>query len=92
MTTLIPESFAEPLVALSTDYLSDETMSLIEQDACRHVILYPNEYGAFVCVTDGACELAEPQDLRVCLIWARKHGFQWVKFDPDGRVFEDLQK
>lgn len=79
----------EPLLAVSTGHLNTATLEDLQSGRIEWVITYPNEYGAFVLVTDALME-SVPEDLRNVMNWAREHGIHWVKLDPDGTVINDL--
>jgi hypothetical protein len=83
----------EPLLCLSTSHITQETCDQLVYTEYREgwPSIYPNEYGAFIPVhTCASREAQGPPDLAYVLDFARANNIQWIKFDPDGHVIDDL--
>lgn len=81
----------EQLLPLSTGHLTQATCDKISlEDDQVDVVAYGNEYGGFVYVGDPENESIYP-DLNACLIFARKHGAHWIKFDRDAPENPELE-
>ena len=74
----------EPLLALSTAHLRQETFD------CIDVLDYPNEFGTFVYVGEPE-NSSELPDLNAVLTWARAAGIAWLKFDRDAPEIPELE-
>jgi hypothetical protein len=87
-----------------TEQTCNEWLPMVMNTTSSNVIAYPKgEYGYFVHVSEDLDELEDdpsasteydfkdvPADLLGVLVYARAHGCQWVQFDRDGDVNEDL--
>ncbi len=79
---------------LSTAHIKEKTFEwLIEQidNEESPIVVYRKESGLFVCVTPDITEEGKtPTDLWYCLWFAYEHGCNWILFDADGAVIDDL--
>jgi hypothetical protein len=77
------------LLMLSTAHLPEEVMRNIEEYAS---VAYPNDYGAFVYVSDHRVKGSEA--LEAVMEYARRHDCVYIKFDnavpinPDLRIWD----
>ena len=83
------------MLCLSTAHLTLTTRELMDTDALPGSIFFPkSQYGWFMYVPEQ--QLLEavsndlPSDVTDCLSFACKLGMQWLMFDSDGPVFEEL--
>ena len=91
------------MLTLSTGHLRASTLLLMEGNDIDGIVLWPKaDYGYFVWVPDGGSTAirlgavpfqypdAVPNELRLCLEFAREHGCAYVCFDCDGDTVEGL--
>lgn len=81
----IPNDNFEPLAAISSTHLAMSVREAISNDVCHKwgVVLYTNEYGAFMAVIDGMQpDKSAHKSITRAYEWARERGLQWIKFDP----------
>lgn len=81
----IPKANFEPLAAISSTHLAMSVREAISNDTCHKwgVVLYTNEYGAFLAIIDGMQpDKCAPKSLVQAYEWAQERGIQWIKFDP----------
>lgn len=89
MTDVNFEQNVEPLVALSTAHLRQETAQRLADDELD-ILCYPNEYGGFIYV--GADEnISQYPELNTILCAARADGIVWLKFDADAAEVPGLE-
>ena len=85
----------EPLFCLSNEHISQATCEALQNDDWP-IAVYPNEYGAFVCVPEPKLEALEQinenlyPDLLQVLKWAQANSLAWIKFDGAGNTVEGL--
>lgn len=82
------EQNVEPLVALSTAHLRQETAQRLAEDGLD-ILCYPNEYGGFIYVGDSQ-ETIYPE-LQTILRAAQADGIVWLKFDADAAEVPGLE-
>jgi len=86
------------MLALSTAHLSLGTrqdMDRLEGSAFEALPVYysKGDYGWFVAITDDPKEDWEamyPEDLRLCIVFARSQGCSWIMFDRDVEPIDEL--
>lgn len=83
------------MLCLSTAHLTLTTRELMDTDALPGSIFFPkSQHGWFMYVPEQ--QLLEavsndlPSDVIECLSFACKQGMQWLMFDSDGPVVEEL--
>ncbi len=80
---------------ISTGHLTRATADELgchppQQDNAFDVIAIPTGYGVMVHCKSASELAGAPPDLRRCGTWARKFGFDWLRFDADGDVVAEL--
>lgn len=78
---------------ISTGYVSRNTMELLESCRPCGMTVAPYEFGAFVSVPPLEQLIEEsdaPDDLKMVLTFARKHGCDVVRLDSDGGLVDGL--
>lgn len=83
---------------ISNWHLKPATLDALQASSPNH----PNEFGFYILLTDcgamvycsDAAELdgdpEVPEDLRACLAWNIRQGFEWIRFDAAGDVIDEL--
>lgn len=82
----IPKVNFQTLANISTTHLAMSVREAINNDVCHKwgVVLYTNEYGAFMAIIEGMKpNKSAPESLVQTYEWALDRGFEWVKFDRD---------
>lgn len=82
----IPQANFEPLASISSTHLAMSVREALSNDSCHKwgLVLYTNEYGAFLAVIEGMKpDKSAPTSLVQAYEWARERGIQWIKFDSD---------
>ena len=79
---------------LSTAHIKEKTFKWLEAQIGKEtppVIVYRKDCGLFLCVPpDMTEEWKVPDDLRYCLWCAYKYNCNWIIFDADAPVIDDL--
>lgn len=84
------------MLCLSTAHLTFTTRELLEAGDLEGAIFFPKgPHGWFMYVPErqllGAAACAPlPEDITTCVAYACAHGMQWLMFDTDGPILEDL--
>lgn len=89
----VPKVNFSTLADISTTHLAMSVREAINNDVCHKwgVVLYTNEYGAFMAIIDGMKpNHSAPQSLVQVYEWASDRGFGWVKFDRDTHEVKGL--
>jgi len=78
-------------LCMSTEHIERGTAENLEDSAVSGGAVWANEHGAFVFVPepDEEDEHREP-DLMAVFAYARKYGYEWVRFDSDGPKLDGL--
>jgi hypothetical protein len=85
-------SWVRRFLDLSTGHLTLKTREQLQSNTLQCTVTYQADpYGWWVYVTQDDGILAEfPQDLADVILYARKHGCEWIKLDSDGPELEGL--
>ena len=83
------------MLGLSTGHVTEATAKMLDNEDLSIVVYPKSEYGWFVHVPTYEpdfedCKTDLPEDLRACLDWARKHNAEWLMFDRDAELDEEL--
>lgn len=76
------------MLTISTGHISKETAGLLDIAEMEIAAYRKGDYGWFVTCWDLDDTL--PDDLRTCTEYAEKNGCDWLCFDCDGPVVDDL--
>ena len=95
MSTATAELVTFKMLDISTAHLTTQTRAQMEQQNAEGVLFYPKgPWGWFTYVPSLADELTvgdeAPADLKQCIEFAQRRGFDWIVFDCDGAVITDL--
>ena len=84
-------------IALHTSHIFADTLKALRNDAIEGVVCYrkdeihgPEEYGVWVYIQGDWAEQNIPQDLEVCIEYAKKFDCDWIMFDYDVKPVKDL--
>ena len=84
-------------IALHTSHIFADTLKALRNDAIDGVVCYrkdeihgPEEYGVWVYIQGDWAEQNIPQDLEVCIEYAKKFDCDWIMFDYDVEPVKDL--
>lgn len=83
------------MLCLSTAHLTFSTRTLLEEDSLPGTIFFPKDgHGWFMHVPEAqllADSIASaPEDISDCITLACTRGMQWLMFDADGPVLDEL--
>lgn len=92
----------EPMLAISTAHVSEETAKRLTNDEIDGIIAYAHDdYGWQISITDDDEQVAEraervaagafPQELHVAMEYARSLGCCWLLFDNGAEAIEGLK-
>jgi hypothetical protein len=84
---LIAEREAITTLVLSTAHISQNTRFLMSQ--CKFPVIADSEYGFYVYISEYEGE-SLCMDLDECIAYARQLGFDEIKFDADGPIYDEL--
>lgn len=81
------------MLNISTGHVSKETADLLNGNKLDDVWTIPHEYGWIVFVSEYVEKEPVPQaDMQQVLVFARKHGCDYIKFDCDASLIDELPK
>ena len=82
------------MITISTAHITNQTIEFLEKEAYRNneLVVYPKaEYGWFIYVCEDDIENTDLNiDLRDCLSFAYGNDCQWLAFDRDGVIENNL--
>ena len=83
----------QTVLVLSTNHLPEEVMGMLGKESVllQNHLIAPYVYGAFVWVPDASERATSlPEELARVMTYAGERGCQWVRFDSDGPLEDDL--
>lgn len=84
------------MLDMSTCHISKETNEMLLHESIKDVIYYQKPgYGFFLHIPDDLTEAENggiPGDLYKCMKFAQDANCQWINFDCDGTVINELPK
>lgn len=85
------------MISLNVSHITGKTMFELQHDDVCGVITYPKvdpssdeQYGAFVYIQGDWEDNCEREDLIQCIRFAKSYGCDWICFDYDANIVEDL--
>ncbi len=85
------------MMGMNTCHLSLDTKAVIPRMAAHtssSVILHlkDNDFGCFIHIPDNIGECTDiPKDLKNCMIFAQNAGCEWLMFDQDAEIYDELK-
>ncbi|ADL35974.1 hypothetical protein bpr_II034 (plasmid) [Butyrivibrio proteoclasticus B316] len=85
------------MMGMNTCHLSLDTKAVIPRMAAHtssSVILHlkDNDFGCFIHIPNNIGECTDiPKDLKNCMIFAQNAGCEWLMFDQDAEIYDELK-
>lgn len=80
------------IIVMSTAHLKKETFEFLNGGAYPISFVNDDGYGRIIRFTDSDFEDVDmPEDLIRCMTYAERFGCDYIKFDCDALVYDDLQ-
>lgn len=81
------------MLTISTSHLSEQTFSMLAVYDFTPIVSYNYEFGTFIHIPDNldSYDSTMPRELIKCIEFAKENDCEWLRFDRDGDIIDELQ-